>query len=139
MFDLTTTQPARILIVGIPSLLRQIIAEIVADEGDMELVGEPADHAEVVAFAELTGANFVIAGLTRGELDSVYEELLRQRPATRVLAVGHEGRQSSLCELLPHVETLGELSAETLLAVIRGHVHREGTRRCDMTKERPQQ
>jgi hypothetical protein len=37
-----------------------------------------------------------------------------------VLAVRREGRQSTLYELRPHAEVLGELSPETLLTVIRG-------------------
>jgi DNA-binding NarL/FixJ family response regulator len=118
--DLTVMCSTKILIVGVPSLLREMLAEIIAEEGDMEVVGELSDHVGIVELAERTGANFVIAGLTQAELDSVYEDLLRQRPSTRVLAVTREGRQSSLYELLPHAETLGELSAETLLAVIRG-------------------
>jgi chemotaxis response regulator CheB len=120
MVDVTVTHRARILIVEIPSLLRELIGEIIADEGDMEVVGELPDLQRVSELAERTGANFVITGRTHPEFDSAYEELLRQRPAMRVLAVQHQGRQSSLYELLPHVENLGELSAETLLTVIRG-------------------
>jgi DNA-binding NarL/FixJ family response regulator len=127
--DQTVKQRTRILVVEIPSLLREIIGEIIADERDMELVGELSDHAGVVEVARRTEASFVIAGLTGPELDSVYRELILERPSTRVLAVGREGRQSTLYELLPHVETLGELSPETLLAVIRGEAMNGGSRR----------
>ena len=120
MVDVAVTHRARILIVEIPSLLRELIGEIIAEEGDMEVVGELPDLQRAGELAERTGANFVITGRTHPELELAYEELLRQRPAMRVLAVAHEGRQSSLYELLPHVENLGELSAETLLTVIRG-------------------
>jgi DNA-binding NarL/FixJ family response regulator len=122
-------QRAKILIVEIPSLLREIIAEIIADEDDMEVVGEVSDHDGLVELAERTDATFVIAGLTHPELDAVYEELLTERPATRVLAVGREGRRSTLYELRPHAEPVGELSPEMLLAAIRGGetVKRTGT------------
>jgi chemotaxis response regulator CheB len=120
MVDLTVQHRAKILIVEIPSLLRELIGEIIAAEGDMEVVGELADRTRISELAERTGANFVIAGLANDEFDLVYEELLRQRPAMRILAVKREGRDSSLYELLPHAETVGELSAETLLSVIRG-------------------
>jgi DNA-binding NarL/FixJ family response regulator len=114
------TRRAKILIVEIPSLLREIIEEMVADEDDMEVVGELPDHSAIVELVERTGATFVIAGLTHPELDALYRELLLEQPATRVLAVGREGRQSTLYELRPRIETLGELSPEMLLTVIRG-------------------
>jgi DNA-binding NarL/FixJ family response regulator len=120
VIDPTETQRAKILIVEIPALLREIIEEIIAGERDIEVVGELRDHAGVVALAERTDATFVIAGLTHPELDSVYRDLLAERPSTRVLAVRREGRQSTLYELRPHAETLGELSPEMLLTVIRG-------------------
>ena len=118
--DQSGRRRARILIVEIPSLLREIIGEIIADEDDMEVVGELRDHTGVVELAERTEATFVIAGLTHPELDSVYRDLLAGRPSTRVLAVRREGRLSTLYELRPHAETLGELSPEMLLTVIRG-------------------
>jgi DNA-binding NarL/FixJ family response regulator len=120
MFDQSVMQRARILVVAIPSLLRDIIGEIVAHEPDMEVVGELAEHDGVVELARQTDASFIIAGLAHPELDAIYKELLQRRPATRVLAVEHEGRQSTLYELRPRAETLGELSPETLLTVIRG-------------------
>jgi hypothetical protein len=87
---------------------------------DMEVVGELRDVAGLVELAGRTDASFVIALLTHPELDSGYTDLLAERPSTRVLAVRREGRQSTLYELRPHAEVLGELSPETLLTVIRG-------------------
>jgi len=110
----------RIVIVEIPTLLREIIGEIIAEQDDMEIVGELGDLADLVELARRTDASFVIAGPTHPELDAVYVHLLAERPSTRVLVVRREGRQSTLYELRPHAEVLGELSPETLLTVIRG-------------------
>ena len=110
----------RILIVALPPLLRELIGEIVAHADDIEVVGELDHRAGVLDRVERTGATFVIAGPAHPEHDRGWEELLRRRPELRILVVTPRGRDSALYELLPHTAPLGELSAETLLSVIRG-------------------
>jgi hypothetical protein len=120
MSELGLQQRTRILIVGIPFLLRELIGEIVARTEDLEVVGELDDRGGVLELAERTGATFVITGLARPEHDAGWKELVRRRPGLRILAVAPYGNESALYELLPHIAPLGELSAETLLSVIRG-------------------
>ena len=118
--ELGVEQRTRILIVGVPSLLRELIGEIVAGADDIEVVGELPDRGGVLEFLERTGATFVIAGLAHPPNDSRWDQVLRQQPGLRVLAVTPRGRDSALYELLPRTAALGELSAETLLSVIEG-------------------
>ena len=120
MNGLGVQQRTRILIVAIPPLLRELIGEIVARADDIEVVGELDDRAGVLDRVERTGATFVIAGPAQPEHDPGWDQLLRRRPGLRILVVTPHGRDSALYELLPHTAPLGELSAETLLSVIRG-------------------
>jgi DNA-binding NarL/FixJ family response regulator len=106
--------------IGLPALLADVIREIIAEEDDMEVVAEVRDSDALGDHAERAQADFVITGTGSARLDAVVHHLYAARPATRVLAVELEGRPSSLYELAPRVTTVGELSRERLITLIRG-------------------
>jgi DNA-binding NarL/FixJ family response regulator len=110
----------RILLADLPQMLRSIIRDIVAGQPDMEVVGELAGQVGVPAMVEQTGATFVIVRHTGLDPQDVIGELLACRPPTRVLAIADEGRAGILYELRPHRIPIGELSAASLVAAIRG-------------------
>jgi len=82
------TQRAKILIVEIPSLLREIIEEMVADEDDMEVVGELPDHGAIVELVEQTGR----VGFLRHRFDC---------KATTAMKVGFAPTICSIAEAMP--------------------------------------
>jgi chemotaxis response regulator CheB len=110
----------RILLARMPHMLRSIIRDIVSDEPDMEVVGELAGQARLLAAVEKTDASFVIIGHDGQDAPDTLGELFAYRPSARVLAVAREGRTGILYELRPQRIPIGELSASRLLAVIRG-------------------
>jgi hypothetical protein len=114
------TPATRIMLVGLPAMLGEIICDVVADERDMHVVAELADRRALVPSAVEADADFVIGPLFEDELNDAYTQLLRRRPFTRLLAVSGDGRESTLIELAPTSTPVGELSAETLVGVIRG-------------------
>jgi DNA-binding NarL/FixJ family response regulator len=110
----------RILLADLPQMLRSIIRDIVAGQPDMEVVGELAGQVGVPARVEQTGATLVILRHTGLDPPDVFCELLACRSPTRVLAIADEGRAGLLYELRPHRIPIGELSATSLVAAIRG-------------------
>lgn len=110
----------RILLADLPQMLRSIIRDIVEGQPDMEIVGELAGQTGAPAMVEQTGARFVIVRHTGLDPPDIFGELLACRPPTRVLAIADEGRAGILYELRPHRIPIGELSAASLVAVIRG-------------------
>jgi hypothetical protein len=120
MTDAPPATTTRILIVAMPPMLGGIIRELVLDETDIDVVGELADHGDVVPAAVREEADFVIAGPPADRLGAVYRELLAACPATRLLAVKGDGRGGALIQLAPSSTPVGELSPDVLLAVIRG-------------------
>ena len=109
-------------LIGMPRILREVITTIVADQPDMEIVGEvpeDADPAEVDAL----GASFITVGLDRsGALPPTAGRLLADRTAVPMLGLSAEGRIGYLYELRPHRQPIGEVSPEVLLSTIRSSV-----------------
>jgi len=100
-------------------MLRDLVWEIVGREADMEIVGEVNECAQLMAVADATDAEFVIAVLDDAELPSPYRELLDKRPMMKVLGLEGDGRLGVLYELVPRKVVLGELTARSLVTVIR--------------------
>ncbi len=105
----------KVAVVAVPAMLREVLNQLLGDAPDIELVEprqpapseEPPDGADVVLLA------------TREEGDSECWRLLLANPDSSVLAVDRGARNASLFQLRRHKESLGEPSAEGLLAAIR--------------------
>jgi DNA-binding NarL/FixJ family response regulator len=103
----------RVVLVGMPRMLRDIVAGLVAAEGDLELVGDFADSDARLESLEAVQPSVIIAG--------AQAPLLARRIGRRalVLGVSADGRESVLYELRPRERVLGDVSPSTLLAAVR--------------------
>jgi DNA-binding NarL/FixJ family response regulator len=107
---------ARIALVELPRIMREIIERAVADQPDMEIVGElPA--STLPEALDGAGVDVVISG-TNYDCASL-RELLDERPRLKVLAVADDGRDAFLFELRPTRTRLGEVSPQTIVDAIR--------------------
>lgn len=109
----------RILLIDMPTMLRDIVAGTLEAEPDMTVIGNLSrvgaddlrkSDAQVLIFAAGAG----LAGL----------ELVRERRDRVALAISADGRQSMLYELRPCESELGELSSARLVETIRDAVTR---------------
>jgi hypothetical protein len=96
---------------------REILVRSLA-EADIEIADGGDEQEELIAAADRSGADFVIAGAGRLAPDDV-SRLLEVHPGIKVLAVSESGRQGLLYELRPHRVPIGDLSPAVLLATIR--------------------
>ena len=110
----------RILLWGMPSMLLDIIADTIAPQPDMDIVGEGAMGTSLLDAAERTNADIVILARGGDADDEDYDELLYGCPRLKVLEIFGEGRYGSLYELRPRRVPLGELSPPRLVGAIRG-------------------
>jgi DNA-binding NarL/FixJ family response regulator len=113
----------RILLAGLPTLLEEIVIDILAgtEADDLELVGV-AHGSSVARKVERLRPDVVIVG---GDNRAMVATLLERHPRLKVLAVATDARDSWLYALRPERVQLGCLSAESLVAAVRPPTERE--------------
>jgi len=109
----------RILLVGIPRMLSDIISDAVAREPDMEIVGAPPDDGRLVSAATQLGAEVVVARLSGLGLSPDVGMLFDAHPRIQVLGVADDGRSTFLYQMRPQRTLLGALSPQELAAAVR--------------------
>ena len=108
----------RILLIDMPRMLRELIHATISEDSDLEVVGALDDTDSLAEAIQRVEADVVIVGAQTLAQEDV-AEALRVRPSAKVLRVSADGRESSLWELRPHEQRLGEAGPEELLAAIR--------------------
>jgi chemotaxis response regulator CheB len=81
----------RVLVANRPRLMRELILTTFADQPDIEIVGEVAEESEISDSVKKTLPNFVVIALDQpGKRPRICDELLREHPEVRVIAVAPE-------------------------------------------------
>ena len=81
----------RVLVANRPRLMRELILTTFADQPDIEVVGEVGDESEISEFVKRTLPNFVVIALDHpGRRPAICDELLRDHPEVRIIAVAPE-------------------------------------------------
>jgi len=81
----------RVLVANRPRLMRELILTTFADQPDIEIVGEVGEESEISESIKRTLPNFVVIALDHpGRRPAICDELLREHPEVRVIAVAPE-------------------------------------------------
>lgn len=81
----------RVLVANRPRLMREVVLATFADQPDFEIVGEVAEESEISETIKKTLPNFVVIALDHpGRRPRICDELLREHPEVRVIAVAPE-------------------------------------------------
>ncbi len=81
----------RVLVANRPRLMRELILTTFADQPDIEIVGEVGDESEIAESVKRTLPDFVVIALDQpGKRPAICDELLREHPEVRVIAVAPE-------------------------------------------------
>ena len=81
----------RVLVANRPRLMRELILEALADQPDFEIVGEVAEESKISENVRRTLPNFVVIALDQpGRMPAICDEILREHPDVRVIAVAPE-------------------------------------------------
>jgi DNA-binding NarL/FixJ family response regulator len=111
-------EPFRILIVSMPEMLMEMIAQIIAREPEFVIVGEIAECPDLTSAVRRSHADLVIVGQLSLAGANVPAALSSNYPA-KILTITENGRNATLNELRPHREVLVDISAVSLVAAIR--------------------
>jgi chemotaxis response regulator CheB len=81
----------RVLVANRPRLMRELILTTFADQPDIEVVGEVSDESEISESIKRTLPDFVVIALDHPDKrPAICDELLREHPEVRVIAVAPE-------------------------------------------------
>jgi DNA-binding NarL/FixJ family response regulator len=114
----------RILLAGMPRMLRDMITDIVAPQAEMMVAGTMQDTADIVVAVKKARADVVILNEPAIGPSQSHQELLYSRPHLRVLSITSDGRQFFLHNLRPVRTALGEVSPESLVQAIQSSAQR---------------
>ena len=78
----------RVLVAYRPRLMRELILTTLADQPDIEIVGQVADEAKILESVAETHPDFVVIAQDRlGKRPDVCDTVLRLHPEVRIIAV----------------------------------------------------
>jgi hypothetical protein len=107
----------RVVIVGMPRQLGEIIGRAVAAQADMEVVGEWPSSAKLLSAVEHGRADVVVVGAEQYQPEDVRR--LVEQHGTRILTLVAGGRRAVLYGPSAREEALGEITPSGLVAAIR--------------------
>jgi len=116
----------RILLGNRPQLMREVLREILAQQPDMEVVGEVVDPIELLVAAQAFKPDVVVVALQDSEEPGLCSHLLAEHPHLTILALTSEGAGAFIQQLCPRRQEIQELSAATLLQTIRQAIRDPG-------------
>jgi DNA-binding NarL/FixJ family response regulator len=110
----------RILLDGMPQMLRTIVKDILSTDPQCEIVAETVEQDTLRAQLRETPVDVIILADTDVDvISSRFAALLAHHPAMRIIAITSGGKRAFLYDLRPHVTPIDELSPATLLSAIR--------------------
>ena len=114
----------RILLAGMPRMLLDMIADIVALHAGMMVAGKMQDTADLRAAVRKTRADVVILKEPATGPPQNHQELLYSHPHLGVFSITSDGRHFFLHKLRPVRTALGEVSPESLVQAIQSCAQR---------------
>jgi DNA-binding NarL/FixJ family response regulator len=84
-------QKVRVLVANRPRLMRELVLATIADQPDIEIMGEVGDDSEIIQIVTESKPDFVVVALDKtGQRPLVCDELLQKYPHMKVLALAPE-------------------------------------------------
>ena len=108
----------RVVLVGIPQLLADIVEELITRQPDIELVGSVAADRDLAVAIGRTRPDVVLCRASGAALPAAYSEILEADPHVRLLAIDPGDRTGFVYDLRP-VRTPLEVWPQGLIEAIR--------------------
>jgi DNA-binding NarL/FixJ family response regulator len=112
----------RVLVANRPRLMRELVLATIADQPDIEIMGEIKDDSELVPIVAESHPDFVIIALDKPEeRPAVCNELLGLHPQVKILALAPERNCSVFFWAVVVIQSIRiESSEEGILNALRG-------------------
>jgi chemotaxis response regulator CheB len=111
----------RVLVANRPRLMRDMVVAVIADEPDIEIVGETDVESQITELVERTRPDFLIIGLEQpGVRPALCGFLLGRYPQMKILAVSAEQNQGVFYWAFVDIRSkVVETSEQNLLDALR--------------------
>lgn len=112
----------RVLVANRPRLMRELVMATIADQPDIEIMGEIADDADVPQVVAESRPDFVIIALDRADQrPALCDNLLAQYPDMKILALAPERNSSVFFWSVMDIRSARvESSEQGILGALRG-------------------
>ncbi len=112
----------QVLVANAPRLMRDLVLATIADQPDMEIVGEVCEESEILSAVDRTRPDFLIIGLGRSdERPPICDTVLEKHPEVRILAIAADRECSVFYWLSPEIRSSRiETSEGGILKALRG-------------------
>lgn len=117
-----TVARTRIVLATPPTMLGDIVRQLLAAHPDLEVAAEVSDPDALAAAVRRTGAEVVVVTVADGDgrlPDGLPRSLLREHPRLTLIALRDDARSAFVYELRLHETVITEISPRILLAAIR--------------------
>ena len=108
----------RVLLVGLPRLLNGVVRGLVDQDGDLEIVGE-SDPVDMVSAVASMAPDVALVGNAQSGVPRMVS-LIASHPTLRIITIEKDGRSATVHYGVIAPITLKEVSANSLLDMMRG-------------------
>jgi len=117
--------PIRVLVGNRPRLMRELVMATIADQPDIEIVGEIHEESEIASAVEQTQPDFLIVALERHDrLPDFCQLILRNHPQLKIIAIAPDRNSSVFYWASLRVQSNQiEASEAGVLSALRGTSH----------------
>jgi hypothetical protein len=112
-------ESVRVLVVGLPLLLYEMLEAACAPDPSIEFVGRRPAASDLKSEVDSTGADCVVVALDDGELPSSCRKLLAEQARVRLLGVSEKHGHTYLYRLRPDVAAIGDVAPQEIARAIR--------------------
>jgi DNA-binding NarL/FixJ family response regulator len=119
----------RILLVWLPTLLRDILSDAVAREPDMEIVATAETRVELETAVRRYQPDVVVTGSPGTDAGAVASDIRQMAPSVVLVAIGQKGDRATLYSPGSDPLEIPDISTDVLLKAIRDHCATKGNTR----------
>jgi chemotaxis response regulator CheB len=109
----------RVMLGKMPAMLRGILEETFAGQGDIMLVGLSDSRPSLSELVTAHNPDVLIVGVERADWATGFAELFVDHPSLRILAIGEDGRSAMMQELYIRRWRVADLSPRSIVAAVR--------------------
>ncbi len=115
----------RVLVGNRPRLMRELVMATIADQSDIEIVGEIHEESEIAGAVERTRPDFLIVALEgQDRLPDFCQLILRNHPQLKIIAIAPDRNSSVFYWASFRVQSNQIEASETgMLSALRGKNH----------------